>query len=228
MVDTLLRWLGFGLCHQLPERSFFAGSHQVPVCARDTGIYVGFVLSLVVVWLLSRPRRPSELPPAGTLAVAVLFIGTMAVDGITSYAGWRTTTNEIRLATGLLSGYGMAALLAPILNGQLWRRVDRSRVLPDVRSMLLWLLPLPFAFVLIRWPAEMLGLAYPLAVAAAILATFTAVNLTIVTLLPVAEGRAERLRDAWLWIVVAFGLTVAEIAASAWAKAALLRLATGR
>lgn len=218
MVDTLLHWLGYGLCHQLPERSFFAGTHQVPVCARDTGIYLGFMLSFAVIALIARGRRPSELPPWPVIALAVAFIGLMAADGVSSYAGWRGTTNDIRLATGLLAGYAMPALLVPILNGQLWRRPGPDRVLGERRSVGWWLLPLPIAFVLIRWPFEWLGIAYPLLVAAAIIGTFTIVNLAIVSVLPVAEGRSERLRDVWPWLLTAFAFTVVEIAASAWLK----------
>jgi uncharacterized membrane protein len=228
VLDSLLHWLGYGLCHQLPERSFFAGVHQVPVCARDTGIYLGFVLSVAVISAISRGRRPSELPPWGTLLLAVAFIGAMAADGVSSYAGWRTTTNDLRLATGLLAGYGMAALMLPILNGQLWSRPGRDRVLPDIRAALLWVATLPIAFAAIRWPFELLGIAYPIIVGVAILATFTMVNLTIVTLAPAAEGRSARLRDAWLWIVMAFGLTVVEVSASAWLRVVLTRIATGR
>ncbi|HEY3316954.1 MAG TPA: DUF2085 domain-containing protein [Coriobacteriia bacterium] len=227
MVDALLHWLGYGLCHQLPERSFFAGVHQVPVCARDTGIYLGFVVSLFALWVLSRGKRPSDLPSAGIVAIAVAFIGAMVVDGVTSYAGWRGTTNEIRLATGLLAGYAMPVLMLPILNGQLWRHPGEGRVPADARQALWWLAPLPAVFVIVRWPFEWLGIFYPLIVAAAILGTFTIVNLAVVSVLPAAEGKAERLRDAWPWMAIAFALTVTEISASAWFRLTVTRLAAG-
>jgi uncharacterized membrane protein len=225
MVDTLMHWLGYGLCHQLPERSFFGGVHQVPVCARDTGIYLGFMLSLVVLTALARGKRPSELPPVGTILLAAAFIGLMAADGVSSYAGWRGTTNDIRLATGLLAGYAIPVLLLPILNGQLWRFPGRDRVLPDAASLGLWLASLPAAFALIRWALPWLGIGYPLLVAAAILATFTTVNLMIVSTLPFAENRVERLIDAWPWLLTAFVLTVLEIGVSAWVRVVLVRFA---
>src|SRR6266404_9479319 len=33
------------LCHQLPDRSFFIAGHQFAVCARCTGLYVGFTVA---------------------------------------------------------------------------------------------------------------------------------------------------------------------------------------
>lgn len=226
MIASLLHWLGYGLCHQLPERSFFAGGYQVPVCARDTGIYLGFMTSLLVLWLLSRGERPSELPRWWVLAIAVGFIGAMALDGVSSYAGWRGTTNDIRLATGLLAGFAMPVLLLPILNGQLWRAPGPGRVPDGAREALLWLLGVPVAFAVIRWPFEALGIVYPLIVSFAIIATFTTVNLAIVSLVPAAEGRSQRLRDAWPWIVMALALSVAEISAAAWLKLVVTRIAS--
>jgi uncharacterized membrane protein len=224
MIDSLLRWLGYGLCHQLPERSFFAAGHQVPVCARDTGIYLGFMVSLLVLAALSRGKRPSELPRRWIVALAVVFIGVMGVDGVTEYAGLRTTTNDIRLATGLMTGFAMAILMLPILNGELWSRPGRGRVLDGRRDTLLWLVSLPVAFVVVRWPFELLGIVYPLIVAAAILATFTIVNLTVVSMLPFAEGRSERLRDAWPLILMSFAFGIAEISAAAWVRVAVTSL----
>lgn len=218
VLDTLLHWLGYGLCHQLPARSFFAGGHQVPVCARDTGIYLGFVLSFGVLVALSRGRRPATLPAPGVLAFAGAAVAVLAWDGITSYAGWRTTTNEIRLATGLLMGYGLPVLIVPMLNGQLWHSYGNGRVPEGWRDTLLWLAPLPVAFVAIRWPFESLGIVYPLLVAFAIIATFVTVNLAAVSVLPFAEGRAEHLRELWPALAVAVVLTVIEIAATAWLR----------
>src|SRR5512139_1408295 len=105
MLAELLHWFGFGLCHQLPERSFFGGGMQVPVCARDEGLYFGFVIGALLVWLLHRPHRPRDLPGPAALGVAAALLGVMVVDGFTSYAGIRETTNVVRLATGTGAGY---------------------------------------------------------------------------------------------------------------------------
>ena len=87
MLEAVFHWVGFGLCHQLPERSLFSGGYQLPVCARDTGIYAGFLLSMIVIALLERGRRPSELSRTWLLVLGSIFLGTMVVDGVSSYAG---------------------------------------------------------------------------------------------------------------------------------------------
>jgi hypothetical protein len=161
------------------------------------------------------------------LAFIGLSVALLAWDGITSYAGWRTTTNEIRLATGLLTGYALPAVLVPMLNGQLWRRQDRGSVPEGWRQIVLWLVPLPAAFVLIRWPFEALGVVCPLTVALAIMATFVVVNLAAVSVLPFAEGRADGWRDLWPALAAAVALSAMEIAASAWLRVVLTRLAVG-
>lgn len=226
-LDTLMHWLGYGLCHQLPARSFFSGGYQVPVCARDTGIYMGFVVSFAVLAFVWGRRRPSELPPKGVLAIAAAFIAAMAWDGITSYAGWRTTTNDIRLVTGLLTGYALAVIVFPLLNGQLWTRPGPGRAPADALETAVWLIGVPITFIVVRWPFELLGIVYPVIVSAAILFTFTAVNLTIVSILPAVEGRAQRLRDAWPAILASLALTFIEVAAAAWFKLLLARLVGG-
>ena len=117
-LQALLHWMGYGLCHQLPERSFFGGGVQVPVCARDTGIYFGVLLSLGLVSVIHKGSRPRGFPTrAGWVAIAMM-IATMAVDGGTEYAGLRGTTNELRLITGLLSGFAIGALIAPMINDE--------------------------------------------------------------------------------------------------------------
>jgi predicted anti-sigma-YlaC factor YlaD len=105
--------------------------------------------------------------------------------------------------------------------------LSRTRVPDDWREALAWLAPLPVVFAFVLWPATALGLAYPLAVALAILGTYLLVNLTIVSVLPFAEGRAERLRDLWPAVLVAAVLTVIEIAASAWLRVLLTRFTGG-
>jgi hypothetical protein len=60
--------IGSAICHQLPERSFHLLSHQLPVCARCTGIYTGAAFAAIVAAPLrafavgtpARPRRRSD------------------------------------------------------------------------------------------------------------------------------------------------------------------------
>ena len=224
MLDTAMHWLGYGLCHQLPVRSFFAAGHQLPVCARDTGIYLGFVVSLGLITFLDRGRRRSAMPPAWLLAVGAALVGLMALDGVTEYAGLRTTTNLIRLATGLGMGFALTLFVVPLLAAQLWRSRSSERVLGSPVDGVAWLLALPVTFAFVYWVAPLLGVAYVLAVAAAILMTFTAVNLIVVALIPRFEMRAERLRDLGAPVGIALALAVGEIAAAGVLRLVLLSL----
>lgn len=224
MLEEILHWVGFGLCHQLPERSFFAAGFQLPVCARDTGIYAGFVISLIVMAVLDRGRRPSELSRRWVLVVGAVFLSLMVADGVSSYAGWRTTTNDLRLITGLLAGYSLPLVVVPMVNAQMWRTVSARRALDGWRAGA-WAATAPFAFALLRWVLPLTGVLYPLILTTAILVTFTAVNLIFVTLIPVFENKAGSLRRSPLQVSIALVLTVAELAAASAVRAAVESIA---
>ncbi len=106
--------IGFAVCHQLPERSIFIDGKQLPVCARDTGIYIGSIIALFFI-LLSRRRKSNTIPVSYISFTFVFFMIIMAVDGLTSYLGLRSTTNEIRLLSGLLVGISLPFFLYPLL-----------------------------------------------------------------------------------------------------------------
>lgn len=224
MIDTALHWLGFGLCHQLPARSFFAGGHQLPVCARDTGIYLGFLIALATIALLDRRRYRTGMPPAWLLGVGAALLALMAWDGVTSYAGLRSTTNLIRLATGTGTGFALALVIAPLLASQLWRHRSEEPLLASPLEGVVWCAMLPASVGLVYWGAPLLGVGYPLLVAAAVLATFTCVNLVVVLLVPRLERRAVRLRDAWPAALIALAATAVELAAADALRLALLSL----
>jgi uncharacterized membrane protein len=222
--DSALQWLGFGLCHQLPERSFFGGGVQVPVCARDEGIYVGFVIAALLIWLLHRPLRPRELPNRWTLVVLAGMFGLMVLDGVLSYSGLRPTTNLMRLVTGLLAGYALAAIVMPLLNDELWRRAERMRVLEPPWRLGVWLASLPVVAAVVYYPLPRLGSSYPLLVAAAIIGTFLVVNLLLACTISAFERRAESWSDLVGPLAVALLLTAIEFVGAAVIKVVLLSL----
>jgi uncharacterized membrane protein len=83
---------------------------KMAFCERDLAIYA----ALLVVGLLYARRR--ELQPLGFAAYAVLIL-PIAVDGFTQLFGWRESTWELRVLTGLLFGAASGWLVLPRLEG---------------------------------------------------------------------------------------------------------------
>lgn len=106
-----------GVCAQRPSHSFQFLGQPLPVDARMTGIYLGAGSSLLWFLLACRARHSGRFTRAAWM-VLVLGIGVMAIDGLNSLAmdlALSTpyeTTNLTRLATGLLAGVAIGALLS--------------------------------------------------------------------------------------------------------------------
>lgn len=122
----LLDFIGRLVCHQLPERTLWVGGHHLPVCARDTGVYLGFFLGYL---LLGQRRKEACGPP--NLWMTSLMVMPMIVDAVTQWVGLRTSTNELRLITGLLFGTAIAPLLVYSLS-----IISTSKKVPVLRNLL--------------------------------------------------------------------------------------------
>ena len=143
-----LDFLGFGVCHQLSTHSFFIAGHQLCLCARCCGIYLGAGVSLVMMMLL-RPFA-AGLPSRRMLPVLAFMFGVMILDGINSTlqalpgaSADYQTTNPLRLITGALAGVALMFVLYPIFNQSFWRlgRLKRERVLEQPYELLGYLVP---------------------------------------------------------------------------------------
>lgn len=184
-IGSALNWLvtqiGYAICHQMPARTLHYGGRALPVCARDTGLFIGFALTfvaLIAVYGKSGGRRPSWKVTA-VLAALVL---PMVVDAVTSYAGWRETTNFIRLFTGALAGTSAAALVFPLASEQAFGERATAVVPARMRSVpLLLLLPASLTLALATdWPGAFYVWAALLVLS--ILFTLLVLNYTLVSL----------------------------------------------
>ncbi len=99
----------------------------MPVCARDTGIYLGF-LAVLGIFLLGKRYHNKVAPDRLVMAYAALGVGLYAFDALSSYLGFRSTSNDIRLFVGLAFGSGIAFLLLGVVSIALFRGNGPKRV----------------------------------------------------------------------------------------------------
>lgn len=88
------------ICHQLPARSFFIDEHKLAVCSRCTGIYGGFLFTMLV-YPLVRSLRRTAAPARKWLFLAAV---PLLIDFSLTFFGIWENTHTSRLLTGLLLG----------------------------------------------------------------------------------------------------------------------------
>lgn len=114
------------LCHQLPERSFSLAGHQLAVCARCTGLYLGFAAA-ALVYPVVRSLKRTDTPGRRWLLLAAM---PMAMDVALDLLGVWKNTHLSRLTTGMLLGSVAAFYVIPGLIDLLnfdWRSLRLRR-----------------------------------------------------------------------------------------------------
>lgn len=119
------------LCHQISERSFHVEGQAFAVCARCTGIYVGFAAG-VIFYPLVRSLKRTDTPGRKWLLLAAVPV---FVDWSLGFSGIWANTHLSRFLTGALLGAVCALYIVPGLTDLLqidWRRfftnASRERV----------------------------------------------------------------------------------------------------
>ena len=109
-----------GVCGLRPAHSYFVGGVQLPLEARMTGIYGGFLLTFIAL-LTFRRLGARRLGSPLLIGILALFFMSMAFDGVNSTLAelglphLYMPTNLLRLLTGLLSGMAIAPFLLWLL-----------------------------------------------------------------------------------------------------------------
>jgi len=106
----------------------FVGSQaqgwKMAFCERDLAIYLG----LLLIGLLFARRR--ALRPLGFVPYGLLIL-PMAIDGFTQLFGWRESTWELRVLTGLLFGMASGWLVLPRLESAIGLPPVANQYAPD-------------------------------------------------------------------------------------------------
>lgn len=205
--------VGYAICHQIPERSFHIAGHQLPLCARCTGTYMGALTGFALMTLWGR-RRAAGLPPTFVTLTLVGFIGMMGIDGINSYLTFFPNMphlyepqNWLRLTTGTLNGLALSTLVYPVFNYSLWRDVVEKPSVRNFKELALMVVTggVVVALILLELPP----LLYPLAILSTlgVLVMLGSINTMIVLALTRREGMALTWQQTVL--PVTLGLTLA-------------------
>ncbi len=223
-----LRWLDSGICAQIPSHSFYPGGERLPLCARNTGIYLGFIVTLIVLYSTGRGRA-QQLPPWQMIVVLVSGIVALAIDGFNSLAldlglpHLYEPHNLLRLATGLVTGLAMALLALPILNQLFWREQNQLRNLRSWKNLLVYLAVLMLCFFAVA--SQSIIVLYPLALLSTIgiLIALSSINLILIIALSRRSGTFEYYRQLLPFFSLALILALGEMLALAQLKLTLLQ-----
>ncbi len=91
-------------CHQRPDRSFFYKGYQFPMCARCTGVMIGYLVAIPICFIHSFD-----------IGVYTSLCAIMFFDWYIQYLKIRESTNIRRLITGILCGFGLMSLEIQII-----------------------------------------------------------------------------------------------------------------
>ncbi len=209
--------IAYGLDPQRPSHTYTMGGALLPLEARKLGMFGGFLI-VVLGLIVSGRHRAAAFPPRRITALLVGFVGLMAADGANAlfydltWPHLYTPDLRLRLASGLLTGLAMAALLVPAANGTLWRRIHLVPSLAGARDLLGALFVCGAFYLLVD--ARPALLYYPVAIIGIVglLLEMFLINLILVLTISRRIGVADSWRDALAPATVAAVLIIAELA----------------
>ena len=97
-------------CHQLHERSFFFNNYQFPVCARCTGLLIGYIMGIIFFSFL---LKYDIMKLFICTFLSVLILG---IDGVLQLKKICISNNRRRLITGLLCGFFLICFIIKIIS----------------------------------------------------------------------------------------------------------------
>lgn len=93
------------MCHQRSDRSFFLRNYQFPLCARCSGMVLGYIFAIAVIIALGNI----------SVIISFIFMGIMFLDWFIQFKKVKESTNSRRLITGFIGGYGVVGALFNII-----------------------------------------------------------------------------------------------------------------
>jgi len=106
--------LFYGICHQIPERTFFLNDMPMAVNTRCFGVFAGLAGGWAAIPMLSSGLRESKWP-VRFLIMAILI---QFIDYSGNVLAWWSNTNESRFLLGIILGFSGPLTIASMLYPQ--------------------------------------------------------------------------------------------------------------
>lgn len=211
--------IAYGICPQRPDHSLFFGGVQMPIEAREGGMFAGFLLGFIYLVILGRGKA-KRLPSPRILTLLVGFIVLMGLDGLNAvaydlYLPTPYVPNLfMRSGTGLLTGLALSGIMIPIFNQSTWQQGK------PVASLSGWREVVPALLLLaIFWAAGLSGwkpLLYPISIMAIFGQVILMVSLgtMVASILLRREGQVSNFTELAPLILIGLIVVVAVLGAT--------------
>lgn len=217
-----LGWVVHGVCSK--EHTLSLGGTIMPLCQRNTGLYSGFLATIITLSLLGRGRA-AKLPPLAIGIVLVLSVAWMGSDGFNSLlldiGNYNLYTPQpiLRILSGLAMGISMGSMILFAFNVSVRAnaRYDQ-RIIGSWRDYAILVAVAICLFVLTRLTSPFI--AYPLAIfsTVGILSVMFIVNIMIIAMITRSENTVVRLTQLARPAIFASFMTAAEFGLLAWLR----------
>ncbi len=224
MFDSIIEIISSSVCHQLSSRCLTIGNITLPICARCSGIYTGFFITAVILFIMYR-KKESGIPPLYILIILSLFFLSTIVDGIASNFGLYNTNNNIRFITGFLCGSSIMIITYPIFIYQYYRQSEKEKIFKRPGEFLTYILIIA-AFILVTLlRLNFMDYFYYYFAIFSVLFTFYFTNMVLVFLIPFFSQKAYRFASKYLILpsIIAIALSSIELFVSYWFHKLIIR-----
>ncbi len=127
-------------CHQKQERSYYLNGNQMPICARDVGVFMGGCVGLLLMSFVKGGKNLKDLlldmmnfdlsmserkKAVVLILIGALFALPLILDGSIQLVTDYESFNQLRTLTGVLFGFAFSLFIsAMILSAPVTRYQD--------------------------------------------------------------------------------------------------------
>jgi uncharacterized membrane protein len=203
----MLDFIASFVCHQVPERTMTIDGNLLPLCARCTGIYSGFLIGVVFQTIVR--KKLNRLPSLWITTVSIVFILALITEALGETLGLWELPGQGRFLLGLFCGSALSVASFPLCNYFL-QREDKKESSIGSKEYVLLLIFLSLFSCLYYMSASFFVLS-SISVAG-IIVCYIAANLAIAGMLVDWKKRASNLRNSLTLIGLVLTLFLGEAA----------------